>query len=156
MKPRRRARSLILEILYEYDVAAHEPIPLLQRRLNEPNDEYINDDAGPNEIISGTNIDFSRNLLLGVLHNQMNIDILIQRYAPEWPLDQIAIIDRNILRIAIYEVLIDEVTPIKVAINEAVELAKAYGSDSSPRFVNGVLGSLTESTEALRAELVPA
>lgn len=155
MKPRRRARSLILEILYEYDVADHEPIPLLQRRLNEPADEYIDDEAGPNETLTGSTIAFTRNLLVGVLHSQMQIDELIQRYAPEWPLDQIAVIDRNILRIAIYEVLLDESTPIKVAINEAVELAKAYGSDSSPRFVNGVLGTLTESTEELRAELVP-
>ena len=156
MKPRRRARSLILEILYEYDVAAHDPIPVLQRRLVEPGDEYIDDEADPNEKITGSTIDFSRDLLVGVLEHQSNIDVLIQRYAPEWPLDQIAVIDRNILRIAIYEVLLDEETPVKVAINEAVELAKAYGSDSSPRFVNGVLGTLTESTDELRAELVPA
>ena len=63
-------------------------------------------------------------------------------------------IDRNILRIAIYEILLDGNTPVKVAINEAVELAKSYGSDSSPRFVNGVLGTLTEQTESLRAEIL--
>ncbi|MFN2291384.1 MAG: transcription antitermination factor NusB, partial [Anaerolineae bacterium] len=71
-----------------------------------------------------------------------DLDRLIGEYAPEWPVDQIAIIDRNILRIAIYEILVGDDTPTKVAINEAVELAKEYGSDSSGRFVNGVLGSL--------------
>lgn len=156
MKPRRRARCLILEILYEYDVAEHEPFRVLQRRLNEDGEEYIDDEAEPNETLSGVTAEFARQLLVGVIEHQSQIDVLIQRYAPEWPLDQIAVIDRNILRIAIYEVLLDEATPIKVAINEAVELAKAYGSDSSPRFVNGVLGTLTESTEQLRAELVPA
>ncbi len=70
------------------------------------------------------------------------MDILLGRYAPDWPVDQIAIIDRNILRISIYEILLCKDTPTKVAINEAVELAKRFGSDSSSRFVNGVLGSL--------------
>jgi N utilization substance protein B len=72
------------------------------------------------------------------------LDQVIARYAPEWPLDQIAAIDRNILRIATWEFAAQRATPVKVAINEAVELAKAFGSDSAPRFVNGVLGSLAE------------
>ncbi len=72
------------------------------------------------------------------------MDVLIARYAPEWPLDQMAVIDRNILRIAIFEFYIGGETPVKVAINEAVELAKTYGSDSAPRFINGVLGTLAE------------
>jgi N utilization substance protein B len=67
---------------------------------------------------------------------------MIQQHAPEWPLDQMAIIDRNVLRIAIYEFAVAEMTPTRVAINEAIELAKLYGSDSSSRFVNGVLGAL--------------
>ncbi|MCA9872282.1 MAG: transcription antitermination factor NusB, partial [Anaerolineales bacterium] len=82
------------------------------------------------------------------------MDMLISRYAPEWPLDQMAVIDRNILRIAIFEFLIDGETPVKVAINEAVELAKTYGSDSAPRFVNGVLGTLADKVSALREELM--
>ena len=70
------------------------------------------------------------------------LDIFIAEHAPEWPLNQVATVDRNILRIALWEFAVNGDTPIKVAINEAVELAKSYGSDSSPRFINGVLGSL--------------
>jgi N utilization substance protein B len=85
------------------------------------------------------------------IHDQL--DEFIAKHAPDWPLDQVAIIDRNILRIALWEFAVSGKTPIKVAINEAVELAKMYGSDSSPRFVNGVLGSLAaqqnEITQAL-------
>jgi N utilization substance protein B len=86
--------------------------------------------------------DFARQLVAGVISRSPKLDTLIQKYAPEWPLDQMAVIDRNILRIAIWEFAVDRQTPIKVAINEAVELAKLYGSDSAPRFVNGVLGAL--------------
>jgi N utilization substance protein B len=71
------------------------------------------------------------------------LDLFISEHAPEWPLDQVAIVDRNILRISLWEFAVSGITPIKVAINEAVELAKLYGSDSTPRFVNGVLGSLS-------------
>ncbi len=70
------------------------------------------------------------------------LDGLIAKHAPEWPLDQVATIDRNIIRISLWEFAVYQKTPIKVAINEAVELAKVFGSDSTPRFVNGVLGSL--------------
>ena len=69
---------------------------------------------------------------------------MIQRHAPEWPIDQMAVVDRNVLRIAIYEFRVAHLTPLKVAINEAIELAKTFGSDSAPRFVNGVLGALAE------------
>ena len=81
-------------------------------------------------------------LVSGVLAIRPRLDVLIHRYAPEWPLDQIAVVDRNILRIAIYEMAVDETVPLKVAINEAIELAKTFGSESTPRFVNGVLGTL--------------
>ena len=74
----------------------------------------------------------------------------IRRYAPEWPLDQVAVIDRNILRIALWEFAVEGCTPMKVAINEAIELAKIYGSDSSSRFVNGVLGSLADQFNEIR------
>ncbi len=86
--------------------------------------------------------DFARRLLFGVLQYQAILDPFIQKYAPEWPLEQMAYIDRNILRLALYEFAVNGETPVKVAINEAVELAKMFGSDSSPRFVNGVLGAL--------------
>ena len=85
---------------------------------------------------------FARQLVTGVLQNRANLDQLIHEHAPEWPIDQMAVIDRNVLRIAIYEFSIARITPLKVAINEAIEMAKTYGADSAPRFINGVLGSL--------------
>lgn len=141
MKTRRRARRVTLETLYEYDIAEHDPDVILQYRLED----------NPME---STGVEFTRQLVYGVIEHQAEMDILIARYAPEWPLDQMAVIDRNILRIAIYEFLIDGETPIKVAINEAVELAKTYGSDSAPRFINGVLGTLAEQIPILRQELL--
>lgn len=141
MKTRRRARRVTLETLYEYDIANHPPGEILQRRLA---DNYM-EQAG---------IDFASHLVQGTIERQEEMDMLISRYAPEWPLDQMAVIDRNILRIAIYEFLIDGNTPVKVAINEAVELAKTYGSDSAPRFINGVLGTLADQTSNLRKELM--
>lgn len=86
--------------------------------------------------------DFARNLVKGVLNNIEAIDIYIAKYATEWPLDQITIVDRNILRIGVYELIFDEEIPAKVAINEAIEIAKAFGSESSGKFVNGVLGAI--------------
>jgi N utilization substance protein B len=92
---------------------------------------------------------FSRRLVNGVINYQSVLDIFIHRHAPEWPLEQMAYIDRNILRMAIFEFAVDGQTPVKVAINEAVELAKTFGSDSAPRFVNGVLGALVEHKHAI-------
>ena len=87
---------------------------------------------------------FSRKLLLGVLENLERIDIIIGAHAPEWPINQIAAIDRNLLRTTVYEIVIATETPPKAAINEAVEIAKIFGSDNSPKFINGVLGSVME------------
>jgi N utilization substance protein B len=86
--------------------------------------------------------EFARQIVVGVLPIIHDLDRLIAVHAPEWPLDQVAVIDRNILRIALWEIAVSQQTPMKVAINEAVELSKEFGSDSTPRFVNGVLGSL--------------
>ena len=141
MKTRRRARRLTLETLYEYDIANHDPIEVLKRRLED-------------QPLESTGINFATKLLKGVQAYQDKMDQLITRFAPEWPLEQMAVIDRNILRMAIFEFLIDQETPVKVAINEAVELAKIYGSDSAPRFVNGVLGSLADEVDSLRNEIL--
>lgn len=141
MKTRRRARRVTLETLYEYDLAEHPAGEVLQRRLQE----------NPME---NAGVEFASQLVTGVITYLNEIDKLIARYAPEWPLEQMAVIDRNILRIAIYEFLILGETPVKVAINEAVELAKTYASDSAPRFINGVLGSLADQIPALRQEIV--
>jgi len=85
--------------------------------------------------------EYARALVVGIVAAAPQLDAYIQSHAPEWPLDQVAVIDRNLLRMALYEFTVGKV-PVKVAINEAVELAKEYGADSSPRFVNGVLGAL--------------
>ena len=92
-------------------------------------------------------------LIRGVLSNRAQLDAIIHRYATEYPIDQLAVIDRNVLRIALFEYGISRGTPIRVAINEAVELARIYGSDSSTRFVNGVLGSIADHYEEIQTEL---
>lgn len=129
MKPRTRARSIALQALYEIDVSGHDPGTVLADRLQE---EPLEDDL----------VDFASQIVAGVYPMFETLDQFIAEHAPEWPLDQVAIVDRNILRIALWEFAVYEKTPLKVVINEAVELAKTYGSDSTPRFVNGVLGSL--------------
>ena len=85
---------------------------------------------------------FVNDLIAGVMKNLKAIDTYITKYATEWPLDQITFVDRNILRIGVYELIFDKDIPEKVAINEAIEIAKAFGSDSSGKFVNGVLGAI--------------
>lgn len=129
MKVRHRARIAALQALFEIDCTAHHPLVVVERRLDEA-------------ALPEPGVEFVRQLVKGVEAKREELDRLIARYAPEWPVDQIAIVDRNILRMSIYEIMYGEDTPTKVAINEAVELAKEFGSDSSGRFVNGVLGSL--------------
>ena len=97
--------------------------------------------------------EFARQIIFGVIPLTQELDVLIAKYAPEWPLDQIAAIDRNILRVSLWEFAVQRETPVKVAINEAVELAKQFGSDSAPRFVNGVLGSLAEHKDEIHQKI---
>ena len=97
--------------------------------------------------------DFTAQIVFGVWPLVDDLDQFISEQAPEWPLDQVAVIDRNILRIALWEFAVSRITPMKVAINEAVELAKLYGSDSAPRFVNGVLGSLASRQNEIQHAL---
>jgi transcription antitermination protein NusB len=136
MKPRTRARSVALQALYEIDSTGHLPADVLAERLADtPLEEKLEH--------------FVRDIVLGVVPVAEQLDSFIAEHAPEWPLDQVAIIDRNILRIALWEIAVSDQTPMKVAINEAVELGKVYGSDSTPRFVNGVLGSLANRQNEL-------
>ena len=90
---------------------------------------------------------FVKNLISGVMKNLPQIDTCITKYATEWPLDQITIVDRNILRIGVFELVFDKDIPAKVAINEAIEIAKTFGGESSGKFVNGVLGAIYKSME---------
>jgi len=127
---RRKARIAALQALYELDCTKHKVEEALARlRAGE---------KLPQEALS-----FSEELVKGVLQNKSELDALIKKFAPAFPPEQMSIIDRNILRLAIFETLFNDKTPFKVAINEAVELAKEFGGDSSPRLINGVLGSIT-------------
>ena len=140
MKPRTKARSLALQVLYEIDLVDHSLGTALKHRLEE---------ADLNERLEI----FVRDIVQGVWPICEKLDRFIAEHAPEWPLEQVAIIDRNILRMALWEFAVKQETPIKVAINEAVELAKTYGSDSSPRFINGVLGSLATNQNEIQQAL---
>ena len=127
---RRRARILALQALYEVNSSGHDVEAVLsgvmeRQKLTEETKSFVCD------------------LVNGVIKHRESIDLHIKRFAPIWPLNQISVVDRNILRLAIFEILIDNKVPLKVAINEAVELAKVFGSDSSARFVNGVLGAVS-------------
>jgi N utilization substance protein B len=137
MKPRTRARSLALQVLYEVDITDHLPGLVYQERLDEMNADGQTD-------LNPELAEFARQIIFGILPLAEKLDNAIARYAPEWPFDQIAPVDRNILRIAAWEFAVSQETPTKVAINEAVELAKLFGSDAAPRFINGVLGSLAD------------
>jgi len=127
---RRKARELALQALYEIDSVGHEIVGVLTHLL-----------AG--EGLSAENDAFVCELVNGVIQNKEKIDLNIRNFAPAWPVEQIPAVDRNILRLAIFEILLNNKVPVKVAINEAVELAKTFGSDNSPKFVNGVLGSVS-------------
>ncbi len=129
---RRQARILALQTLFELDTVGHPPDDTIARLLEET--------AASAEAEA-----FARELVDGVLANRDHIDEVIRKTAPSWPLEQVAAIDRNILRLAIYEILVDNRVPMRAAINEAVELAKQFGGEASPRFVNGVLGSVSLS-----------
>ena len=126
---RRKARIAALQTLYEIDCTEHKAEEAVTHSTTE-------------QSLSQEAINFTEKLVQGVLKNKSTIDELIGRFAPSFPVTQMSVIDRNILRIAIFEILVDNNVPVKVAIDEAVELAKTFGSDSSPRLINGVLGSI--------------
>lgn len=127
---RRRGRALALQALYEADASGHNPATTVERLIE-------------NETLQAETQRFARWLVAGVARARPAIDDDIRRAATQWPVEQLAVVDRNILRIAIYEMLVENETPVRIAVNEAVELAKAFGAESSPRFVNGVLGALS-------------
>lgn len=134
MSNRHLSRSIAMQTLYEWDFKGWDG-----KKLDEIIKKNIAE-FGPGM----DDISFVSALAKGVVKNQDKIDPLIEKCAPEWPLDQVTVIDRNILRLGIYELLFGnyEEVPPKVAINEAIELAKSFGGESSGRFVNGVLGTI--------------
>jgi transcription antitermination protein NusB len=133
-------RRIALQMLYELDSTEHQIGSVITTQLNYHN-------------LSTKALKQLRTLVIGVRENSSELDNAIQHFAPEWPLNQVAVIDRNILRMAIYEFAIWEGTPEKVAIDEAVKLANVFGSDSSPRFINGVLGTAVSNRDFLSEKL---
>jgi transcription antitermination protein NusB len=127
---RRKARVVALQALYEFDCVGHDPVSSVLRMSQEK--------SYPEEVAL-----FAQEVVRGILENKEELDKQIYKFAPSFPVEQLSLIDRVILRLAIFEMTIDCRVPVKVAINEAVELAKTFGSENSSRFVNGVLGSVS-------------
>jgi N utilization substance protein B len=137
---RRAARVLAFQVLYEADVARHAPGEVLERLL-------ASERPAPDVAA------YARELIGGVLRHRQELDTKIQERATAWPLRQMAAVDRTVLRLGLYESLHQHgIVPVRVALNEAIELAKLYGGDSSPRFVNGVLGRIIELDESRPAD----
>jgi N utilization substance protein B len=142
MKSRTKARGIALQALYEIDMTGHAPPKVLEERFLET---PVEKDLAA----------FASQIVMGVLSLVEPLDNFIAQHAPEWPLDQVAVVDRNILRMALWEFAVQDTAPLKVAINEAIELSKLYGSDSTPRFVNGVLGSLAARQNEIKQSFAP-
>ncbi len=140
---RRLGRALAFQALYEMDMGHHPPAQVLER-LAESFSQAAASPYAPEVLREATQ--YARELVSGVLANRSAIDALIQQRAPLWPLAQMSAVDRNVLRIGLYESLYGNATvPLRTAINEAVELAKLFGSETSAKFVNGVLGRAVET-----------
>ena len=131
MSNRHLGRTIAVQTLYQWDFNDKKEDILEVLKENKESFAPEFNDGG-----------FMEHLIKGVVEHLAEIDSLIIKFAPEWPLDQITIVDRNVLRIGIYELRYDSEIPAKVAINEAIELAKAFGGESSGKFVNGVLGAV--------------
>ncbi|MFQ6027677.1 MAG: transcription antitermination factor NusB [Dehalococcoidia bacterium] len=138
---RRRARMVALQALFAVDVRGS---------LEEISLEWLTEE----DPLPVSGVAFCQTLLEGVKEHQPSLDAVIEKYAPAWPVALLSIVDRNILRIALFELLCDINTPPKTAVNEAVEVAKVFGSDSSARFVNGVLGTVMTALESGELTLV--
>lgn len=144
---RHLGRVVALQTLYEYDFRQSLALPDLTSDINEMLERNLAVYADNFE-----ENDFVRDLVEGAMKNQQKIDDMIAPAAPEWPIDQIAKIDKAVLRLSLYELMIKREVPPKVAINEAVELAKAFGGDNSSKFVNGVLGTIYRQSDFYEPE----
>ena len=150
MSSRHLLRSVAMQSLYEWDFESS----LVgdddrEKKFNKNKLDKIAKDNTREYSAGIENNNFVTELISGVFENMQEIDVLIKKFAPEWPIEQIMIIDRNILRLGIYELMFSKRkdVPAKVAINESIELAKTFGGRSSGKFVNGVLGSLYKEME---------
>lgn len=132
---RHKARTTALKILFETDLSPHKLDDVLER--------YMELSGSPEAVQN-----YIREVVTGVRDHRDELDAEIARVAPQFPVNQLAAIDRNVLRIAIYELHHQPDVPLKAAINEAVDIAKRFGGDSSGRFVNGVLGNIAQERSA--------
>ncbi len=133
MSSRHLARSIVMQVLYQWDFRG-KPTGVLPAMIEHGIQEFGTDIDENKKYISDT-VD-------GIIDNLADIDVQIEKYAENWPIDQMSLVDRNILRIGVYELKFNDAIPAKVAINEAIELAKNYGGPSSGKFVNGILGAM--------------
>jgi N utilization substance protein B len=140
MKSRTKARGLAMQALYELDMTDHKVGDVISTSLATSN-------------LSEELKDFSQRIISEIYPIRETLDEIIEEHAPEWPIDQVSSVDKNLIRIALWEFAIFGETPLKVAINESIELAKEYGSDSSPRFINGVLGSLASKKNEIKTTI---
>ena len=135
MGPRRKAREYALQMLFQWDIT-HDAIEQIVATFfqNQPEE-------------TAATVDFARNLVTGTIEHVEEIDRLIQRHAEHWRLDRMAIVDRNLLRLATQEFLYDSGTPKTVIINEAIEIARRFSTQESPQFINGILDSIKKELE---------
>lgn len=136
---RHLSRTVAMQALYEWDFRPDKDLHEIAERVAQP-------------VIKDVDMQYVKNVLEGTLSHYKNIDELVTKAAPEWPLDQISVIDKSILRLSGFELLYDESIPPKVAINEAVEIAKTFGGENSSKFINGVLGTLYRNSDRYAQE----
>jgi N utilization substance protein B len=132
MPSRHLSRTIALQTLYEWDF--YQQNKNLLPQILERNVSQFSDDPEERS--------FAKSLVDGLVKNIQEIDQIIKKFAPEWPIEKLALIDRNILRLGIYELLFVKETPPKVTLNEAIEIAKSFGGENSSKFINGVLGAI--------------
>lgn len=133
MRKRTKAREYALQILYAVDITKDDPKGCIEHF-------WDGSDESSDEVKA-----FAGEIVLGVCDNNKKIDSLIAKYATNWQLDRMAVIDRNVLRLATYELLFMDDIPPKVSINEAIDIAKKFGGNDSGKFVNGVLDKINKT-----------
>src|SRR3989338_2209605 len=139
MSNRHLARSIVMQTLYQWDFRGGQDLTL---------DQIINQNIHEFGIgLEEENVEFSRETATAIVKNLKEIDEKIKKFSPDWTLEQMTVIDRNVLRIGVYELYFNKEIPNKVAINEAIELAKTFSGQSSGKFVNGILGTVYKQLE---------
>jgi N utilization substance protein B len=146
--PMRRARNLVIEALYEADSTDHEAEVAFERLLGEAQES-------DREVGAERPATMARSAIRGIAERKPEIDSYIKDAASLYPLETMAVVDRNILRLAIWELLTDDAAPVGAVVNEAVELAHRYGGESSPKFVNGVLRTISQRIRGEAAGTAP-